>query len=186
MVFRHLKTENKALWKKLVKRLKLKKSPTYLDSGSYGTVYDLHNGKVLKLSIDIEEAQAATYFKNNPNIYIAKVYDVFYAKFRDIIYACIVSEKLNELTINQYTFICKAAPFIHQFDNRAIELIKTHLNNKQRVHWLSQLINFFKSYNINYTDFHEGNLLRDSNNEIRIIDFGKFSIPTSFKIFTLK
>ena len=149
--------------------------------GTQGTVFNLSNGKVFKITYDKGEADASKILigKKHPNV--VNFFDIFKFRIFDkngkitpIYYYGIVEEKLIYLLnfekdiINDMFII-----FLNYSENRIdYDTAKQKIKGNKLGSDVIEGIKFLKNNGIKYTDFNNKNILKDGKGNYKIIDLG--------------
>lgn len=160
----------------------------FLGKGYYGRVFDLGNGKVLKMTKDKKEAILTSLLIGKKSKYIVNVFRVFVFKTYDLMWF-IEEEKLQPIKQsieNEIEDSGLADAFnnyfegFNQHDYNQIIFIDNQLNNAPENKEIKKFIRNMlgaaielKRNKVDFRDFHVGNIMYDPKKEVyKIIDLG--------------
>lgn len=150
---------------------------TYIDGGCYANVYDLHNGKVFKQTVDSSDAKAAKYISECSSDFIVKIHDVFRIDPEDY---GIIADKAFPLTEAQeeaFDFIGNSCE--HEGEPwRIAEIFRQQAKlselkkYRNELSWLDLLSNELEDLGFQYDDFHSGNVMNNKKGNLILVDLG--------------
>lgn len=151
--------------------------------GSYGSIFQINDKTVMKISRDSSESRTCSILKKHPHPFVVNIYDVFKCKFGSRMYYFIVMEKLNKPTKTWSNFMDNIPGEVCDLSALALDKLlknprhsKTTIRHKIRYSWLQEIAKHFDSLKIKFADFHGGNIMRRDKNHI-LIDIGVASAP---------
>lgn len=158
-----------------------------LGGGAYGSVFQINENTVLKVSEDRSEINTMNIVKNNPTPYIVKVLDVFRCRIANRVRYFIVEEKLREATLPWKDFADYA---MYPTDDaiitkRTVKKAKTnppielsHLTKTLpcQFKWLEKIADYFDTHKIKFSDIHCNNIMRRGRQHV-LIDLGVARAP---------
>jgi predicted metal-dependent HD superfamily phosphohydrolase len=164
-------------------------SINYLDSGFFGSAFDIGENKILKITTDKSEALNAKKIKGKDTHFIAKVYDVRGFKFEGVEYYFIILEKvqtdfeyLNGIIENLISWFDENndEDFIDfitgsKFENLKEIEVDLYNDNKQLYNYFTNFVELKKElikYNITSSDFINGTNLGFRGKRIVAFDLG--------------
>lgn len=179
------------LWLALRERLDIHGNliPKFLDSGAYASVYDLKDGRVLKITRDPSDAATMQSIMNDPSKYIVRVHDVCEFEFikrhsawNHSLYF-IVADKLEEPSCDWRNFAWDVSGSWDGLRNLVPWQVRRSQNQVQfsdhcrdKWTWLMKVAKELKKRGISWRDFHGGNLMYDSNRrDYVLMDLGHTS-----------
>jgi hypothetical protein len=181
----HLEDITKSEWKALCARIEIpiKSNIAWIGEGCSADIFDLNDGRVLKITTDLSDAAGSLLFKNKPSSVVVDIYDAFKIKEADNeshydLYG-IVAQKLNPLTPDWEEFAHFCDKYISSgkpskvFSHLTQILTKVQARRfKTKIAWLEKVSEEFANRNLNWNDFHAGNILREGRHQVKVIDLG--------------
>jgi hypothetical protein len=193
------------MYPKFCKSYNITPNKPRLGSGSYGVVYDLGNGSVLKLTADDLEGSISAYIRDLNLDHVWKVY--FSGELVESVNDyknVIIGEKLEplsgdelntfqglyELLFNDGTNFSDFADYglvdFEEFFNAVYEKYSNEhdygelyisLVHTEEAEWEFNALNELRNYNISWEDNHENNIMKDSKGNFKFIDLGRGHSP---------
>lgn len=166
-----------------------------LGEGQMGGAYFLSNGRVLKVTSDGQEATSSFRVMKSPARLIARIWDVFRYELmaEDRQGYCIVMEKLRKAPTEWQFFIDKVGEHLdHQHTGffyltpKALEPLIDSLKDDldftmepAEEAWLRELCGELDERQIEFADFHSGNVMQRDDGTVVMIDLGVSRSPAA-------
>lgn len=155
----------------------------FLGGGAHASAFDLHDGRVFKITNDVTDAAASAYFLKNPVKHVVKVFDAFEfpkAPGSWYTYYGIVVEKLFELDADEEQHLSKAGMYMDNVRGQSWNEVRANLEalHKQdivelfRAYGLDQMVDEFAAAGFNTEDFHSGNVMKRADGTMVLSDLG--------------
>ncbi|MGV8131505.1 MAG: AarF/UbiB family protein [Candidatus Pacearchaeota archaeon] len=145
-----------------------------IDGGAQGSIYEVNNNSVLKLTTDRADARFCQFLKNKNyrRKYLPKIYNVFKVDYYYVIH-------MEKLQVFEDTITRAQLDILMDGDWK--NALQDKAYRKRLAQWsktdkfstaIFRFFNFLESIGVTYYDFHEGNIMVRKNGEFVFIDFG--------------
>jgi len=195
---------NKRLQIKRIFGINIPANEVIIGSGTYGIVYDVGNGMVLKITGDPSEAQASNKIAGKKLKYVNEIYAVFQIQ-HNVMYYGIIQKKLNRVDwIHKKLWDAEDEfmDYLREEDLKDLndKLFRIYYNELEENYpdingsflYYRTLGRFYRNakaelerYNIWFEDFHTGNIMQNGN-QLKVIDLGISATGGLKKIVTLE